>query len=64
MVKKTEKLMVLGIDGMDPRFTKYLMDKGEMPAVKKLVEQGACREDLMLLGGHPTVTPSIWTTLA
>lgn len=39
----TKKLVVLGIDGMDPRFTKYMLDKGELPAIKKLVEQGACR---------------------
>ena len=64
MSKKTEKLLVLGIDGMDPRFTKHLMDKGEMPAIKKLVEQGACREDLVLLGGMPTITPPMWTTLS
>ena len=64
MAKKTEKLMVLGIDGMDPMFTKYLVDKGEMPAVKTLIERGACREDLVLLGGHPTITPPMWTTLA
>ena len=64
MAKKTEKLIVLGIDGMDPRFTKYLMDKGEMPAVKTLVERGACREDLVLLGGMPTITPPMWTTLS
>jgi len=64
MAKKTEKLFVLGIDGMDPMFTKYLMDKGEMPAVKTLVERGACREDLVLLGGMPTITPPMWTTLS
>lgn len=64
MAKKTEKLIVLGIDGMDPRFTKYLMDKGELPAVKELVDRGACREDLVLLGGMPTITPPMWTTLS
>ncbi len=64
MAKKTEKLVVLGIDGMDPRFTKYLMDKGEMPAIKTLVEKGSCREDLVLLGGMPTITPPMWTTLS
>ena len=64
MAKKTEKLMVLGIDGMDPMFTKYLVDKGEMPAVKTLIERGACREDLVLLGGMPTITPPMWTTLS
>ena len=31
----TKKLLVLGVDGMDPRITKYLMDKGELPAIKE-----------------------------
>ena len=35
-----------------------------MPNVKKYLERGAAREDLTLLGGHPTVTPPMWTTLA
>ena len=64
MERKTEKLIVLGIDGMDPKFTKYLLDKGEMPTIKKLIERGACREDLALLGGMPTITPPMWTTLS
>ena len=64
MVKKSEKLIVLGIDGMDPRFTKYLLDNGELPAIKQFVERGACREDLVLLGGMPTITPPMWTTLS
>ena len=25
---------------------------------------GAAREDLHMIGGHPTVTPPMWTTLA
>jgi predicted AlkP superfamily phosphohydrolase/phosphomutase len=64
MAKKTEKLIVLGIDGMDPLFTKYLLDKGELPAVQKLIDAGSCREDLVLLGGMPTITPPMWTTLS
>ena len=47
MTKKTDKLIVLGIDGMDPLFTKYLLDKGELPAVQKIIDAGACREDLI-----------------
>ena len=35
-----------------------------MPNLKKFMERGACREDLVMLGGHPTVTPPMWTTLA
>lgn len=64
MARKTEKLIVLGVDGMDPRLTKYLMDKGELPAIKKLVDRGACRDDLVLIGGMPTITPPMWTTLS
>ena len=59
-----QKVFVIGLDGMDPSLTKKYMDRGLMPNVKKLVEAGACREDLVLLGGQPTVTPPMWTTLA
>ncbi len=32
----TDKLIVLGIDGMDPRFSKAMVDEGKMPNLKKL----------------------------
>ncbi len=60
----TNKILLLGCDGMDPRLTKKYVDMGLMPNVKKYIERGAAREDLMMLGGHPTVTPPMWTTLA
>jgi len=60
----TEKVIVLGIDGMDPRFSRALVNEGKMPNLKKLIEKGAAREDLMLLGAMPTITPPMWTTLA
>ncbi len=60
----TEKVLLLGIDGMDPRFTKRLLNEGKLPNVKKLVEAGACRDDLVLLGANPTITPPMWATLA
>ena len=59
-----QKIMVLGVDGMDPRYTRYMVDQGKMPAVAEFIKRGACREDLVLLGGHPTITPPMWTTLA
>ena len=65
MEKKTsQKIIVLGIDGMDPRLTRKYVDQGYLPNIKKLIERGSSRQDLVLLGGHPTVTPSMWTTLA
>ncbi len=60
----TDKLMVLGIDGMDPRFTKRLLNEGKLPNIQKLLDAGACRDDLMLLGAQPTITPPLWATLA
>ena len=61
---RADKVIILGVDGLDPRAAKKYMDEGKMPALKQFVERGACREDLVLLGGHPTVTPPMWTTLA
>ena len=60
----TEKLLLLGVDGMDPRFTRRLVDEGKMPNFKKLMDMGSCREDLMMLGANPTITPPMWATLA
>ncbi|MBQ2994005.1 MAG: alkaline phosphatase family protein, partial [Peptococcaceae bacterium] len=60
----TEKLLLLGVDGMDPRFTKRMVEEGKMPNFKKLMDMGSCREDLMMLGANPTLTPPRWATLA
>ena len=45
---KSEKMFVLGMDGMDPRLTKKYVEMGIMPNTKKFIEQGAQREDLVL----------------
>lgn len=58
------KLIVLGVDGMDPRLAKHCLEKGMMPNLQKFIDKGSAREDLMLMGGVPTVTPPMWTTLA
>ena len=60
----SEKIIVVGVDGFEPRLAKKFMDKGEMPNLKEFVKRGSAREDLVLLGGMPTVTPPMWTTLA
>ena len=59
-----EKMIMLGIDGMDPNLTRKFVDEGKMPNTKKLIEMGAARKDLVLLGGVPTITPPMWATLA
>ncbi|MEL1136276.1 alkaline phosphatase family protein [Desulfitobacterium sp. THU1] len=60
----TNKIIVLGVDGMDPRLTKKYLDKGVMPNLAKYVKKGSSRDDLVLLGGMPTITPPMWTTLS
>lgn len=60
----SDKILVLGIDGMDPRYTSKLLGEGKMDNTRYLIERGACREDLMMLGSHPTITPPMWTTLS
>ena len=61
---QTDKIIVLGVDAMDPRLTRKYVDLGYMPSVKQYLERGSARHDLVLLGGHPTVTPPMWTTLS
>ena len=61
---KRKKVLVLGIDGLDPRFMKSCMDKGLMPNVEKFLARGAAQERYEMVGGQQTVTPPMWTTLA
>ena len=58
------KILIIGVDGMDPRATEYYIAQGKMPNTKKLLELGAANEHLEMIGGHPTGTPPMWTTLA
>lgn len=60
----TQKLLVLGVDGMDPRVSRKFLKEGKMPNLKKLIERGSAREDLRQIGAIPTITPPCWTTLA
>lgn len=62
--KYSDKVMILGVDGFEPKTAKRLMDAGRMPALHEFVKRGSAREDLVLLGAVPTVTPPLWTTLA
>lgn len=60
----TQKLLVLGVDGMDPRVSQKFLKEGKMPNLKKLIERGSARGDLRQIGAIPTITPPCWTTLA
>lgn len=60
----SEKILILGVDGLDPSISRKFIDEGLMPNLAEFESVGAQRKDLVLLGGHPTVTPPMWTTLA
>ena len=60
----TEKVLLLGVDGLDPKLTTKFLKKGKLPNIRKYVERGAQKEDLKLICTPPTITPPLWTTLA
>ena len=60
----TQKLLILGVDGMDPKLTRRLVDEGRMPNLKTYLERGSARADLRQQGCMPTITPPCWTSLA
>jgi len=62
--KLASKVFVCGVDAMDPRLTRKYVDMGLMPNTKKILERGTARQDLVMLGCMPTVTPPQWTTMA
>ena len=59
-----KKVLILGIDGMDPRLTKRYLEEGKMPNTAAFLARGAAQRELEMIGGQPTVTPPMWTTLA
>ncbi len=60
----SDKILILGVDGLDPALTKRFLEQGELPNIQKFLERGVAREDLVMQGGHPTITPPMWTTMA
>lgn len=61
MPKDYKRVLIIGIDGMDPNIAEPLMQKGVLPALQKLVRQGYyCR----LPTTNPAQTPVAWTTIA
>ena len=59
-----DKVFIMGIDGMDAKLTRKYLQLGKMPNLEKFLTKASCREDLVLLGGLPAITPPMWTTLA
>ena len=34
-----DKILLLGVDGMDPRFTKKMLREGKMPNLQKFIDR-------------------------
>jgi predicted AlkP superfamily phosphohydrolase/phosphomutase len=59
--QKRQKVIVIGFDGVDAKYTEKWMDEGELPNLARLREQGTYRE---LLPTFPPQTPVSWSTFA
>lgn len=55
------RVIVLGLDGMDPQTVDLLMAEGRMPNFAKLRTEGAYGR---LMSSKPMLSPIIWTTIA
>jgi predicted AlkP superfamily phosphohydrolase/phosphomutase len=56
----TQKLIILGIDGMDPQLLRQFMAAGKMPNFARLAQQGSFRE---LTTSIPPQSPVAWSNL-
>ncbi|MBP2639196.1 MAG: type phosphodiesterase/nucleotide pyrophosphatase [Firmicutes bacterium] len=61
---KAQKAIMLGLDGADPVLMQRFFSEGYLPNLQKVVEMGAAREDLSMLGAMPTITPPNWASLS
>jgi tetratricopeptide (TPR) repeat protein len=55
------RVVVIGLDGMDPQTVDLLMAEGKMPNFARLRQEGAYGR---LLSSKPILSPIIWTTIA
>ncbi len=57
----TKKVLILGLDGLDPGLLRTWMDEGHLPNFKKLSEQGEFRK---LASSVPPISPVAWSSFA
>lgn len=55
------RVIILGLDGMDPQTIDLLMSEGKMPNFARLRQEGAYGR---LISQKPILSPIIWTTIA
>ena len=59
--KKYKKVILLGMDGLDPKIVSSLMNKGELPNFSKLSETGSFST---LATSNPAQSPVAWASIA
>lgn len=59
-----DKVLILGVDGLDPSLLCHYREQGKLPNFDRFIKAGSTRKDLRMLGGVPTITPPMWTSLA
>src|SRR5687767_10654517 len=57
----TQKLVILGFDGMDPDLLKQWVDAGRLPTFKRLVDRGGL---YALATTHSPESPTAWASFA
>jgi len=58
---KVKKVIILGLDGLEPTITERMMENGELPNLKKLRDSGSYRH---LGTSTPALSPVAWSTFA
>ncbi len=56
-----QKLLLIGWDGADWQIIKPLLERGEMPALQSLIEQGVMGNFASM---RPMISPMLWTSMA
>ena len=57
--RATKKVLILGVDGLDPQLIRKLVDGGDLPNFKKLISQGDFKA---LQTTMPPLSPVAWST--
>ena len=57
----TRKLLLIGWDAADWKTINRLVDAGQMPIMKGLIEHGSMGNLTTL---HPVLSPMLWTSIA
>ncbi len=56
---KSEKMLILGFDGMDPGILNIMLKRGELPNIRRLIEMGSFTK---MLSTAPPESPCAWAS--